>query len=338
MNNLRETLYKHRYMLLKKPNVVAVGLGHKVKRGKKTQDLAIVCSVAKKLPKQQLTEQDVVPPYVDGRITDVVETGIIRALKERTARWRPAPSGVSIGHEAITAGTLGCLVRKGEETFILSNNHILANSNKASIGDQILQPGPYDGGKLTMDMIARLYEFVPIKFIGGGDGCKIGSAFTSFINVGLRLTRRKTRLFAKQVTRFEKLIWQLENRVDAAIAKPNYLTDVSREILEIGYLKGWAENVGLGMNIMKSGRTTGLTVGIIEQVNVTVQVQYGEGKIALFVDQFMAGAMSAGGDSGSTVITENNYLAGLLFAGSDTTTVINPIKYVIEELGLTGLG
>lgn len=329
MNNLRETLYKHRYALLGKPNVVAVGLGHKVKRGTRTQELAIICSVAKKLPRQQLTEKDLVPPYVEGRTTDVIETGIIRALKDRTDRWRPAPGGVSIGHELITAGTLGCLVKKGGEVFILSNNHVLANSNQASIGDQILQPGPHDGGKLTMDMIGRLSEFVPIKFIGGEEGCKVGNAFASSINAFLRLTRRKTRFKASQEE-------QLENRVDAAIAKPINPTDVISEILELGQLEGWKE-VGLEAKIMKSGRTTGVTAGMIDQVNVTVQVQYGEGKIALFVDQFMAGAMSAGGDSGSAVLTDDSYLAGLLFAGSDTTTVINPIKYVFEELGLDGI-
>lgn len=330
MNNLRETLNKHRYMLLGKLNVVAVGLGYKIKEETKTQELSIICSVSKKLPRQQLTTQDLIPRYVDGRITDVVETGIIRALKERRGRWRPAFGGVSIGHEAITAGTLGCLVKKGDETLILSNNHVLANSNQGEIGDQILQPGPYDGGKLTQDMIARLYEFVPINFIGGEDGCQVGNAFTSVINTALRIMGRKTRLETSQAE-------QLENRVDAALAKPEYLTDVSREILEIGYLNSWVD-IGLGAKVMKSGRTTAVTEGTIEQVEVTVQVQYGEGKIAVFTNQFMAGAMSAGGDSGSAVITENNKLAGLLFAGSDTTTVINPIKYIVEELGLTDLG
>jgi hypothetical protein len=74
---------------------------------------------------------------------------------------------------------------------------------------------------------------------------------------------------------------------------------------------------------------------VVEQVDVTVNVQYGEGKIARFTDQFMAGAMSQGGDSGSAVLADNNHLVGLLFAGSDTTTVINRIQNVFSALGVS---
>lgn len=65
----------------------------------------------------------------------------------RTRPMRSAPGGVSIGHYLITAGTLGCLVRDKEgRTHILSNNHVLANSNNARPLDPVYQPGPYDGG------------------------------------------------------------------------------------------------------------------------------------------------------------------------------------------------
>jgi len=121
--------------------------------------------------------------------------------------------------------------------------------------------------------------------------------------------------------------------VDAAIARPLNPEDVSDEILQIGTLQGAAEGT-LGMAIKKSGRTTQFTTGTIEQVDVSVNVQYGEGKIAMFTDQLMAGAMSQGGDSGSAVLNENNALVGLLFAGSDTTTVINRIQHVFSALGV----
>jgi len=234
--------------------------------------------VTKKLPEHKIAPEDLIPPKIEERPTDVVETGIIRALKERTDRWRPAPGGVSVGHQEITAGTLGCLVKKGGKVYILSNNHVLANSNAGKAGDQILQPGPHDGGQLTMDMVARLSEFVPIKFILDGDGCKIGNAFTAIVNIGLRATRRKTRLAARQ--EFP------ENRVDAAIAEPGNLNDVNERILEIGLLAGRRE-IGLGSMVKKSGRTTGVTEGIVDQVGVAVQVQYGGSRIALFIDQFM---------------------------------------------------
>jgi hypothetical protein len=91
----------------------------------------------------------------------VVETEKIVEGKSRTEEWRPAPGGVSIGHYNISAGTLGCIVYGVDgEPLILSNNHILADCNRGVLGDPILQPGPYDGGK---NKIGELLNFVPIK-------------------------------------------------------------------------------------------------------------------------------------------------------------------------------
>jgi hypothetical protein len=101
-----------------------------------------------------------------------------------------------------------------------------------------------------------------------------------------------------------------------------------------GTIQGDSEGV-LGMAIKKSGRTTSLTTGEIQQVDVTVNVQYGEGRIAQFTDQLMAGAMSQGGDSGSAVLDESNHLVGLLFAGSDSTTIMYRIQNVFSALGVS---
>jgi len=86
------------------------------------------------------------------------------------------------------------------------------------------------------------------------------------------------------------------------------------------------------MRVVKSGRTTGFTTGVIEQVDVTVDVGYGAGRVARFTDQVMAGAMSQGGDSGSAVLDEEHRIVGLLFAGSENTTVINRIEHVLAAL------
>lgn len=64
-------------------------------------------------------------------------TGVIEAQLHRF-RIRKAPGGVSVGHYKITAGTLGCLATRGRRLLILSNNHVLANSNNARTGDPIL--------------------------------------------------------------------------------------------------------------------------------------------------------------------------------------------------------
>jgi hypothetical protein len=66
-----------------------------------------------------------------------------------------------------------------------------------------------------------------------------------------------------------------------------------------------------------------------------VDVQYGVGLVARFTDQLLAGAMSQGGDSGSAVLDDERRLVGLLFAGSETTTVVNRIEHVFSALGVT---
>jgi len=88
----------------------------------------------------------------------------------------------------------------------------------------------------------------------------------------------------------------------------------------------------LGLKIRKSGRTTGLTSGEITQVDATVQVLYGLVTMATFTDQLMAGPMSSGGDSGSAVLDESDRVIGLLFAGSESVTIINRIQNVVQAL------
>ncbi len=309
--------------LLNRKNVVACGVGFKESEGRITDEPCVVVSVAKKVPEAQLSLADIVPKKLDQVRTDVQETGVIRALQGHTDRWRPAPGGVSIGHVDITAGTLGCLVTRNGQLFILSNNHVLANSNAAEKGDPIIQPGRYDGGTIE-DQIATLEDFVPINFGTSPPTCPIAAGMESFLNWVARLLGSSHRVMAFQEV-------PDRNLVDAAIARPLSDDLVERRILEIGVPKGSREAT-LGTNVKKSGRTTGFTTGRITQIDVTVQVSYGEGKTATFEDQLMAGAMSKGGDSGSAVLDQEDYVIGLLFAGSDTTTIINPIQFVLEAL------
>lgn len=266
------------------------------------------------------------PSVIDGIPTDVIATGVIRALQPRTIRHRPAPAGVSIGHRNITAGTLGCLVKRGGQALILSNNHVLANSNDAQKGDAILQPGPVDGGRFPEDHIAELEDFVPITFLEQPGECAFARGVIAVLNAGCRLIGSKTQYRIVDIQ-------AAENRVDAAIARPLDPSLVTNDILEVGVISGLGSG-NLGLAIKKSGRTTGLTTGEITQVDVTVNVQYGAGRVASFTDQLMAGPMSQGGDSGSAVLDTNNRLVGLLFAGSENSTIINRIEHVFSSLGL----
>jgi len=309
--------------LLSKRNVVACGIGYRQVGGARTDELCVIVSVVTKVPREELASGDLVPPLLEGIKTDVQETGVIRALQDRTGKWRPAPGGVSCGHIDITAGTLGCLVSRAGQVYILSNNHVLASSNEGQPRDPILQPGPLDGGTIE-DQIATLEEFVPINFGTDPPTCPTATAIADAFNWIAELVDSEHRL---QAFREDPEM----NRVDAAIARPISAELVEKQILEIGEPQGVREGT-LGLRIRKSGRTTGLTSGEITQVDATAQVSYGMGKVAAFTDQLMAGPMSSGGDSGSVVRDENDRVIGLLFAGSSSVTILNRIQNVREAL------
>ena len=308
-------------------NVVATGIGYKVRDGVKTDELAIVCSVTEKVPLAQLAEADLVPPRIDGVLTDVVATGAFRALAAPTDRFRPAPGGVSIAHRAVTAGTLGCIVRRGDDVLVLSNNHVLANSNDAAPGDSILQPGPIDGGT-EADRIATLDRFIPIVMAEESSTCAFANSVAATANWFARVFGSSARLHAVSQAGGANL-------VDAATARPLSPGLVTDTIVDVGPVIGTAR-AELGMRVHKSGRTTGHTHGEIEQVDVTVDVGYGSGRTARFVDQVMAGPISQGGDSGSAVLNESDAIVGLLFAGSEQSTLLNRIEHVFAalEIGL----
>jgi len=179
---------KHEAELLRCDNVVGVAASYKVSKDKPVDKWSLTVYVEKKPPIAQVAKDSRIPSEIDGVPTDVVEVGRPEALVFN-ARLRPALPGYSIGHHNITAGTFGCLVRdirrcccKSEKdcdcgTFrqecagdylILSNNHVLAQSNLGKPGDLILQPGPFDGGVFPADGIATLERFEPIVFGAAG--------------------------------------------------------------------------------------------------------------------------------------------------------------------------
>jgi len=317
---VQQTKRQAETMLMNMTNVVATGVGFKIAGDQVTTEPAVIVSVVKKLPAAQLAESALVPKTVNGVKTDVIETGKIVAFQQQ-GRMRPARPGVSIGHYQITAGTFGCLVQKNGQVFILSNNHVLANSNAAQVGDPIWQPGQYDGGT-SADQIGTLEEFIPIGFPGDPTptpqpGCSPLAAIMKLINPSGSLPQ-------------PQINEPGNNTVDCAIARPTTPDLVTPDILNIGVPIG-VGTATLGTALQKMGRTTAYTTGQIMQIDVTVSVDYG-GKVAVFKNQFMAGAMSAGGDSGSAVLDMQKRVVGLLYAGSDTTTILNPIQFVLDAL------
>ena len=237
----------------------------------------------------------------------VVHTGIVDAQPHRM-RLRPAPGGISCGHRAITAGTLGCLVRgrrapRNVRLMILSNNHVLANVNAGPINESILQPGPFDGGHHPADQVAVLERFININFAAGASNT-VDCATA----------------------------WAWPDRVRRELM---YVTGGAVQLFAVGTTPVAPQ---LGIQVGKTGRTTQLTRGGITAVGVTVNVNYGGGRVARFVDQFSvraaSGDFSQGGDSGSLIWTWDPRRApvGLLFAGGGGTTFANRITSVLNAL------
>jgi hypothetical protein len=344
IQSIKEMLSGINRHLFTKPNLVATGIGYKSVNGEKTGELCIICSVESKIREADLHGNQKIPSFVDGIPTDVHAVGLIHSFNPASAKlpvlpvddavtdekispagkFRPVPGGVSIGHVHVSAGTMGCLVKKGGKLYILSNNHVLANSNNAGAGDLILQPGMFDGGIPAEDQIARLSEFIAIRF--ENEGSHFSNGITGLFNFIARITGSRSRFYSRRM--------DVKNLVDCAIAEPLEGIALTGDILHIGRIAGVAEGM-LGMKVKKSGRTTGHTTGTIEQTDVTVRVNFGANKTALFTDQLIAGAMSQGGDSGSVVLSEeNNEVIGLLFAGSTNTTIINRIQNVMDIMGI----
>jgi len=225
---------------------------------------------------------------------------------DRTAAFpRPVPIGVSTGHPSVTAGTIGARVTDGTRTFALSNNHVAAAVNGGSPGDALLQPGAADGGRDPDHAIGTLFDFEEIHF------CRLALCPSNVVDAALALTTPE--------------------ELDNATPEGGYGTPSSS-----------SREAELGLEVQKYGRTTGLTSGRITGIHATIDVSYRTGT-ARFEDQIVisgdGGDFSAGGDSGSLVVTKGRLLAdrrpvGLLFAGSPTSTLANPIDAVLNRFGV----
>lgn len=333
---MREVKDRYESFLMSRENVVGVAIGERFENGGPTGEQVITVLVTEKKPEYTLEEEQIIPRELDGVRTDVVEVGEIQAPPPPVTiedvwvdRMRPARPGCSIGHYQITAGTFGAVVKNSASHYILSNNHVLARSNAGKAGDPIWQPGRHDGGSPS-DRIAELTEFVPISIVDTGVTCAVAKAVASVCNAAAQILGSRHRMRPIQVT-------SQPNYVDAAIARP-----ISDGLVSPNILGGIGMPTGLsaatvGMDVQKSGRTTGHTEGRVAQIAATVRVSYGFGRYATFREQIVAvahgeGAMSAGGDSGSLVLDMERHAVGLLFAGSKTTTIISPIDLVLSLL------
>lgn len=228
---------------------------------------------------------------------------------------RPIKMGVSISNTPsspyIYAGTAGMRVRalsNPDLKFILSNSHVLG-----AVGPTLC-PGTADGWPPPAN-----WALQPGTLDIGSDP---GNNPAYFAGIDFRYTTINFGLGSSNV-------------VDAAIA---YTTTnfASSEILDIGQPNPVLGQPTLGMLLIKSGRTTGVTTGSVTTVNSTVLINYGSCGVARFVGQAVTTAgLGDSGDSGSVVLEQGtNTPVGLYFAGSATSGVMNPILDVYRSLGV----
>lgn len=199
------------------------------------------------------------------------------------------------------SGTLGSLVHAGSTNYILSNNHVLARGDQAASGEDISQPGLID------------------------NNCQIPPIVADFTTAPV-----------------------LGSNVDAAIAQLRAgKMNTAGTIEDVGVPSSVVKAPSVGLAVAKSGRTTGFTTGSIASINTSVNVQYtkscGGGKkfVVSYTNQVVinSSTFSAGGDSGSLIVTNDacHQPVALLFAGSSTTTIGNPVGEVLTKVS-TALG
>ncbi len=212
-------------------------------------------------------------------------------------------------------GTLGALIQVGGNKRILSNYHVFeadivdgGNGRVATTGDPIVQPGLIDIGCVATN------------------GQDVATLVVTSSLPG--------------------------NNVDCSSANIiNGMVDTSGAILEIGTLSSQTVAAYINQKVKKSGRTTGLGRAKVSGLNATVSITYenecagGTAFTKTFTGQILTtnrgSKFLAGGDSGSLMVEDvdtDPHAVGLLFAGSSTIAVANPIDDVLSFLGATMVG
>lgn len=314
------------------PNVIGFDntLRPKIKDGKELPILALRIYVKKKVPisafvmnptllqkikhvfrKNPLLASDLIPREINGIPTDVIEVGEVKALSEQRQRHRPIIAGISGCHKDCTACTISGFFQKEGKILVALNNHCGAMENKAKKGDPWIQPSPYDNGVYPRDEFAKLESFVEIKF--EEFECPWRNAVIQFLR---KITHKSLPL----------------NTVDIALGEPT--TSYAIGAFKIPNAFAGSRIPSEGEKVCKMGRTTGYTEGTVESTSVTIEVMYSRGK-ALFTDCILVRGtnFSAGGDSGSPVFDMQGNVVGILFAGSDTFTILCKIPNIEKETG-----
>lgn len=229
-------------------------------------------------------------------------------------------------------GTLGALVTDGKgDDYILSNNHVLDESDAGKPGDTIDEPGMIDDGCIplshagsTLRAVGTLKYAVPLASPATDVDAALASVAPGAVNP------------SGAILQFAAPTGPVQSSEMLGAAPPMAGTG---EVLNAGNLAG--------LRLAKSGRTTGLTCSTVAAVDMSVKVDYFKDcaetepyLTKIFTGQIgIAGArFSDSGDSGALVVNAANAEpVGLFFAGGTDgaghgLSIANPIGDVLSEL------
>jgi hypothetical protein len=307
-------------------NVHAVGVGRKIVEGKATADLCVRIYVVQKLSKSLLSARDILPAQIDGITTDVIESApafaqakrarrrsiagssvtAVTCTANRQNRQRPIVAGISAAHRDVTAGTIGFFcrsLRHGDDpqrTYVVSNNHVFADLNNAMAGDDLLQPGPADGG-MSDHHFADLVRFVEIQ---------LGSGQSNRVDAALGLVRRDIAV-TNEICSIGAITGIISAEEEMPVRKHGRTTGLTDgKVTDISY------DALVGMNHNDPD-----VVALFES---QLRIENAAGK-----------TFALGGDSGSAIVHGSRpELVGLYFAGPDSGSygVANPIQDVMTSL------
>lgn len=337
---LEDNLQEVKEALLKISNVVAVGIGVKESGEEFTDEISYRVFVPAKKNLDELTPEEIIPPFINGIRTDVITPYVITDDSDvcGNERWalaehRPLNAGIAISTDAIKVGTLGWFGKLADgTTVLLTNKHVLYGDAEGIDKRKLKTAQPQLGDPSNCCCCTC-----------GSDNA-IGEAI-----IGIKDTTPGT-----------------NTSVDCAIAKISpamaatiVLKITNESTTEVLKVKGTAAAV-VGDKVRKIGARSGFTKGTVIHLgdiavaapkdadNKAIVIRTGQVLIipdATETYQVKEGvckfAFSNGGDSGAVILNESNKIIALNWGGDRTTnkvgiTIASHIQNVLDKLSANG--
>lgn len=309
---------------LRRPGVTAVDVGYKISKSKMTDEVAVRVHVARKLPSAEISKAELFNETgkkvskIGGFPVDVIE-----------AQYGPSESAVQQPQALDDFDDEAIAGLERTSTYDPLIGGISCGNPRVSAGT--LGAIVFDRQRCKPMILSNWHV------LAGSSSAAIGEDILQpgRVDGGTEAVASLTRM-------------KLDSRMDAAVATLNSARASSRDILGLGTITG-IDTPTLGMNVVKSGRSTGITRGVIDGVSLSVSINYGDPGVVAFSNQIrivprppwpgVDYEVSMGGDSGSVWLREsNNRAIGLHFAGetdplpASENAICSPIGPIANEL------